>query len=64
MVKMWSKKETQRVLHALRRAGFRTEKDVGGYTVYDGDDLIMRALLANSFYIIRHDEDLFDYKEQ
>ena len=63
----WSKRETQRVIRALRNAGFTVYKTSSGsyQTEETGSDRsgakpIFKALLGGRGYLISHHPDLFE----
>jgi hypothetical protein len=60
---MWTKKETQQTLKALRKAGYAVAKDDGMYTVtIPGDDSgksYLTAMIGTRGYLIRYEPSLF-----
>ena len=63
----WSKRETQRVIRALRGAGFTVDKiSPGGCVICQTEERdwfarpIFKALLGRGGYLITHHSDLFE----
>ena len=61
IARMWTKKETQKILTGLRRAGYTVAKDEYGF--YRGFDLdggqIFAAMPGTRGYLVRYDLELF-----
>ena len=57
--RLWTKKETQGTLKELRHAGFIVNKVNSGYEAFDGDELVLKAMVALQGYVVRYDERLF-----
>ena len=55
-----SKKETQKMIKALRDAGFPVQKLDAGYQLVTKDDVtLFKAMNGNNGYLVRMVEDLF-----
>lgn len=64
MVKMWSKKETQKFMKRLRTAGFDVQKiSEGHYKAFDGDVQVFSALNGMRHYMCNLNNDYFQEPE-
>ena len=61
VARMWTKKETQKTLTGLRRAGYNVVKDEQGfYKAFDLDGgEIFAAMPGTRGYLVRYDSELF-----
>ncbi len=61
MTKLWTKKETQATLKALRDSGFQVEKSQSGYKAYGIDnELVLHAMIGTRGYLVQYSNGLFE----
>lgn len=57
--RLWSKSHTQSAIKALRVEGFVVTKIDEGYECFIDGNLIFRAMLSNTSYLVRYNENLY-----
>ena len=57
--RIWNKKDTQGTLKELRHAGFIVNKINMGYEAFDGEELVLKAMLGFGGYLVRYENRLF-----
>jgi hypothetical protein len=55
-----SKPRLQQTLKDCRRNGFTVDKRNSGYDVFNDDQLIMRAMIGTSTYLVRFDQNVLE----
>lgn len=57
--RIWSKQQTQATIKALRAEGYAVDKVSNGYEAKLDGNLIFKAMIGNSAYLVRYDANLF-----
>ena len=57
--KIWTKKLTQITIKQLRDAGLTVTKLDAGYECKINDELVFKAMIGTSGYLVRYNENLF-----
>ena len=55
-----SKRAMQSALKRLRNVGYTVNKVNSGYTVYDNEELILKAMIGTGSYLVRYNKDYID----
>ena len=57
--RIWTKRQTQATIKALRAAGYEVAKMPSGYSIVVGDTTIFKAMVGSHGYLVRFTDSLF-----
>lgn len=58
--RIWTKKQTQETIKALRAANLNVEKTSNGYECKINNNLVFKAMIGTNSYLVRYDAKLFE----